>query len=216
MYSFKVGNDIIKKINTYVASFTNVHSDLMYNFYKEKVFNIDYNEIVRRIGNMYNVPPQFFDQNEVNILLGTILHKYKDYEKLYLSQRDLNATPRTPTNELESIPLTLERYTATLICFLQDMKNGFNLFKVAQDRQVHFFQEQDARISNLDETDLTIYNVQVDENGNPLSSNNGFRINPEEMVLHTNTIKGMIEHYIDNNIKKDFKYILEVKLKFPH
>lgn len=215
-FSFRVGNDIIQKINTYVSSFSNIHSDLMYNFYKEKVFNITYNEIVSRIGHMFSVPPSLFNQNEVNKLLNTILNKYKEYEKLYLSQRDINATPRTSVNELESIPLTLERYTATLICFLQDMKNGFNLFKVAQERQMHFFQEQDKRIPNLDETDLVISNAMTDQNGNIVGSNNGFRVDPQELMMHTNVIKGMIEHYIDTNIRKDFKYILELKLKFPH
>lgn len=215
-YSFKSANDRIQQLNNYVSSFTNIHSDLMYNFYKEKVFNVNYNEIVGRLGQMFQVAPALFSQYEVNKLLGTILHKYKEYEKLYLKQRDLNATPTTPVTELESIPLTLERYTATLLCFLQDMRNGFNLFKVAMDRQQHFYKQQDAQIPDIDESQLVISNGPTDPNGNPIGSNDGFRLSQDEIMMHTNVIKGMIEHYIDNSIKKDFKYILELKLKFPH
>lgn len=214
-YSFKASSDIIQRITRYVASFTNVHSDLMYNFYKEKVFNINYNEIVTRIANMFGVTPAYFDHNEVNRLLGTILQKFKEYEKMYLSQRDLNANPRTSVEELESIPLTLERYTATLLCFLQDLKNGFNLFKVATDHQQHFFKDQESNLQ-LDESALIVSNTETDPLGNPLGTNNGFRLSQEEIMMHSNNIKNIVEQYIDAHIRKDFKYILELKLKFPH
>lgn len=211
-FTFRNTNDIIQKLNRYVASFSQLHSDLMYSFYKEKVFNIDYNEIVAKIAHLYNVPAVYFGQNDINVLLTTILNKYREYEKLYLSQRDINANQNTPISELENIPLTLEKYTATLLCHLKDLKGGFNLFKIAMDRQQQFFQEQDQALGNMDESEVLITNANTGSG----STNNGVRLSQEEIMMHTNTIKGMIEHYIDNNVRKDFKYIMELKLKFPY
>lgn len=207
-------HEVINKLIVYLSSFDTIHSDLVYSFYKEKVFSLKYKDVVNKLSIMYNIPEFYFDTNDVSILLHVIHKKFKEYHKKYMSQRDANATSETPVLELETIPLTLEKYTATMFCFLFDKKIGFDILQIAKDRQKRFFDQQEKQIVNthLDESDIFLSNIMPDNN----TKNDPYSISNEEIMKHTNVIQSLVIQYLESNVSKDLKYILELKLKFPH
>jgi hypothetical protein len=216
----------------YLEGFTQYHSDLMYNYYKEKVFTISYEQILQRLSALYKIDKVFFNQEKLNYVL-TLIHKnYKEFETFYLKQRDLEADmSRVTQDELDRIELNLEKYTAAFIRHLTDMKIGFNLFLVAETQR-KFFKEHNAydlSAINPDAKPAIAMNTQPQPQDQPeedirmtitnveaAPSTNMPRMDPNEFMVHLTNLRNMANNYFSTNLKPGTKYFLEMKLTFPH